>query len=151
MHWYGDTGERFGSAVALTEAADALIGASADEDNGIASGTVYEFLSSDRLLSISPQPVIPGENVIVEVANLSPDTMTYLGYSAIGRGVFFVPPLNVTVYLDSPQQVGPGMMTDGSGYAVWDIAVPPNIPPYYVWVQAVQQGNTSNVVPTYIK
>ncbi len=147
----GDTGDYFGSAVALTDAADALIGASADEDNGIASGTVYEFLSSDKLLGISPQPILPGETVLVEVVNMSPNTMTYLADSITGRGNVFIPPLNVTVYLDLPQQVGPGMMTDESGYAAWEFDVPPNIPPFYVWVQAVQQGNTSNVVPTYIE
>ena len=67
-----------------------------------------------------------------------------------GLGSVFFPPLNITIDLLRPKQIGPVMTTDVNGRAQWVLHVPTIGNPVPIWFQVVQFENKTNVVETQI-
>lgn len=92
-----------------------------------------------------------GQTATIDVASATPSAMCWVGYSLTGLGSYSVPPLGVTMDIDSPMQLGSAMMTSVAGDASWMAPVPANAAGVQVWFQAVQLGNKSSVLPATVQ
>jgi len=141
----------FGFSVSID--GDAIVGgADGDDDNGDDSGSAYVFKLTQCVptLSISPDPLIAGQNALFTGTNLNPNAQTYLAYSLRGLGSTYIPPLNVTLYLHLPAQAGNTITSDDNGTAEWVLHIPNAGAGREVWFQACQYELTTNVVETMI-
>jgi len=147
----GTSEEHFGYSV--SSSGDAIVvGAVGDDDNGEFSGSAYVFdLQCLPTLTVSPDPLIAGEDATFTGANLTPDANAYLAYSLSGLGSTFIPPLNITLDLHAPAQAGDTIMSDGNGTAEWVLYVPNAGAGRGVWFQACQYELKTNVVATSIE
>lgn len=105
-------------------------------------------LSHVPTLSVSPDPLVAGQNGTFTVDFMTPATRTYLIYSLRGVGSTYVGQLNVTLDLAQPQQAGTFKTTNSNGHAVWALPIPPGGRGHNIWFQAAQYGMTTNVVAT---
>ncbi len=142
-------GDFFGNAVAIN-GTRMIIGAKENDEQGTNTGAAYFFEGVPKLLA-SPDPLRSGQNATFGTTNLTPGQPAYLAYSVRGPGSVFFPPLNVTIDLLRPKQIGPAMTTNVNGQAQWTLHVPPSGNPVPVWFQAVQFENKTNVVETHIE
>lgn len=124
-----------------------------------ADGGRYSRLGEDRVmtlfgqimapaLTISPDPLIAGQNGTFTIDNMTPSTRAYLVYSLRGPGSTRVNQLNVTLDLAQPAQAGSPKTTNGNGHAVWNLPIPINGRGRNIWFQAAQYGMKTNVVAT---
>lgn len=142
-------GDEFGNAVAI-EGTQMIIGAQGNDQQGTDTGAAYLFQGIPNLLA-SPDPLQSGQDATFSTTNLTPNQPAYLAYSVRGPGSVYFPPLNVTIDLLRPKQIGPAMTTNVNGQAQWTLHVPPIGNPVPVWFQAVQFENKTNVVETQIQ
>jgi len=143
----------FGSSVSLGSYA-IVVGASNDDDNGAWSGSVYVCESDydpNPTLTVSPNPLLAGQDATFSGTNLNPNTQTFLAYSLRGLGSTYIPSLNVTLDLHQPAQAGEMIWSDGGGIAQWVLYVPNAGAGRNVWFQACQYELTTNVVATSIE
>lgn len=75
----------------------------------------------------------------------------WLAYSLHGLGNVFVAQLNVELGIANPNQAGPNITLNALGEGVWNLYLPPQALFRTVWWQAVQMGNASNVLATYVR
>ncbi len=102
-------------------------------------------------LAVSPDPLHSGQDATFTGSFLTANEPTYLAYSVRGLGSVFFPPLNITIDLLRPKQIGPVMTTNINGEAQWVLHVPPIGNPVPIWFQVVQFENKTNVVETQIE
>lgn len=102
-------------------------------------------------LTANPDPLRSGMDVTFTAEYLTSQQPAYLAYSVRGPGSVYFPPLNVTIDLLRPKQIGPVITTNINGQAQWVLHVPPIGDPVPVWFQAVQFENKTNVVETQIQ
>lgn len=102
-------------------------------------------------LTANPDPLRSGMDVTFTAEYLTSQQPAYLAYSVRGPGSVYFPPLNVTIDLLRPKQIGPVITTNINGQAQWVLHVPPIGNPVPVWFQAVQFENKTNVVETQIQ
>ncbi len=102
-------------------------------------------------LTIGPDPLIAGQDATFTLSNVEPYCNCYLGYSTVGPGNLFVPFLNITLSLQSPQQAGGIAVSDAGGTATWTLRIPGNAQGASVWFQAAQYNQASNVVATQVQ
>jgi len=143
--WFGDVVSIDGDSV--------LVGAYGDGDNGDTSGSVYVYdlsCGENPTLTVSPDPLVAGQDGTFTGLSLNPNSQTYLAYSLVGLGSTYIAPLNVTLDLDQPAQAGGMMMSDGGGTAEWVLYVPMAGAGRNVWFQACQYELTTNVVETSV-
>jgi len=100
---------------------------------------------------IAERRAVPGQYGSLQAINLEPLTPTFLAYSVLGSASTFIPPINVTLGLKQPKQVGPTMMTDGVGSVGWGSTIPPSMSGINIWFQAAQYNQVTNVVATSIQ
>lgn len=110
---------------------------------------VAQYQLSGMSLSLSPDPIRRGSNATAAVTGATPNQRVYVAYSLAGLGSTPVPQLNVVLDLNQPRQAG-SALADGGGAAAIVLSVPPGAPLVPVWIQAAEQGSTSNVVSTSI-
>lgn len=103
----------------------------------------------DMTLS-TPGPVVAGQNATFDVADGQPNTATFLAYG-LALGSTPVPPLGITLDLDGAQQLGSAVVADGQGAASWTLPVPPAAAGLTVYLQACQNGQTSNVLDVLVQ
>ncbi|MBL1218098.1 MAG: hypothetical protein D8M59_11455 [Planctomycetes bacterium] len=101
-------------------------------------------------LTVSPDPLVGGQNGTFEVHYMTPSGKTYLAYSLQGRGSTFVNQLNVTLDLVQPKMAGNPKTADGTGSVTWVLPIPGSAVGRSVWFQAAQFEVKSNVVATSI-
>ena len=99
--------------------------------------------------TLAAEPLVCRSQADLAATGATPNETVYFGYSLVGEGATFVPFLNVTVGLDSPQ-LGGTDVADGSGNAVLTVNVPNAPDGKDVWMQAAQFGRVSNIVATQI-
>jgi subtilisin-like proprotein convertase family protein len=91
-----------------------------------------------------------GMTATVQVNDGLPNASTWMAYSITGLGSYSVPPLGVTLGIDSPIQLGSPMTTDASGFASWNAPVPVGSTGVAVWFQALQMNNLSSILASTI-
>ncbi len=99
-------------------------------------------------LTISPDPLVAGQNATFTIDNTTPSTRAYLVYSLRGPGSTRVNQLNVTLDLAQPAQAGSPKTTNGNGHAVWNLPIPISGRGHNIWFQAAQYGVKTNAVAT---
>lgn len=73
------------------------------------------------------------------------DTLIHFVYSLRGPGSTYIPPLDLTLDLDSPRLAG-SARSDSAGRALIAIQLPDRSGPLPLWLQAAAQGQKSGVV-----
>jgi len=106
---------------------------------------------AEFFLVVSPDPLQSGQTGTFTVNNGRPLTSTWLGYSIVGPGSFYIPPLNVTLGLSNPRRAAGPAMSNSEGDVVWQLPIPLFAAGRNVWVQAVQYGMATNVVATAVQ
>jgi len=122
------------------------------------NGTLYydtQAPSPPMTLSVSPDPLLPGQIGTFKVSNAGLFSNVWLAYSLKGTGSTFIPSLNVTLDLRAPKQGAGPTKPNLLGYLTWELPIPMSVSGRNVWFQAVQegflQGRVSNVVATSIQ
>ena len=121
------------------------------EDNTFGAGRVdaYEAvvasMDGELPLRLDASNIVAGVRCQVEAFRCTPGASVAFLYSTAGLGSTFIPQLNVTVDLDSPHLIGVDT-ADGTGYATLIQHVPNAAQGRHLWMQAAEQGRTSNVI-----
>ncbi len=143
-----ENGRHFGSAVAI-DGTRLIVGAEGDNEQGTNTGAAYLFRGIPNLVA-SPDPLESSLDATFSTTNLTPGASAYLAYSVRGLGSVYFAPLNVTIDLLHPKQIGPALTTNVNGQAQWTLHVPPIANAVPIWFQVVQFENKTNVVETQI-
>jgi len=147
----GEEDDFFGTSVAFNNNL-ALIGASADDDNGYHAGATYLFqpVNINDTLRVNPQPLIAGQRATFTLHQGLPNETSWLIYSTDGLEQSYIRALNAIVDISNPRiAIGHGL-TDANGNRRITRRMPHVLQPMNIWFQAVQRENTTNVVATEI-
>jgi len=151
----GDADDQFGGSLALQETTAIVSSMFDDNANGSSAGSAYVFdiapTDCNATLSISPEPLIAGQDGTFTVTDANPSESTYLAYSLKGLGSTFIPILNITLDLKQPQQAGNTQSTDATGFVEWVLPIPGAASGRNLWFQAAQFELKSNVVATSVQ
>ena len=119
--------------------------------NEDADGEIY-FSTKNEVYRVVPAGFVldipnlfGGQSATGGVRGGIPNAPAYIGMSRVGLGSTNVPPLGVVADLAGPSPLAT-LMTDANGDASLTATTPPNLTGHTIWFQAVQQGQTSNVV-----
>lgn len=119
------------------------LGTDADGELYICNGTqVSRVVPSGMYLKVPHLEV--GTADTIQVVRCIANAPVYLAYSLSGLGSFTVPSLGVTVNLDSPA-LAATTTSNASGVATYAIVPPGALFDRTVWLEAVQNGQVSNV------
>ncbi|MFW5653042.1 MAG: bifunctional hydroxymethylpyrimidine kinase/phosphomethylpyrimidine kinase, partial [Planctomycetota bacterium] len=114
-------------------------------------------LDADYALVVSPgipvppmelttsSPFTAGQDAFATVTGATPNGRVYLAYSIYGFGTTPVPQLGVDLNLDLAR-LAAAEDADSAGVADFTFAIPPNVGPRMLWLQACELDNTTNVV-----
>ena len=105
---------------------------------------------SEVKILLDATPLVRGQDATLSVQRGTPDERVHFVYGFDGYGSTFVPQLNVTLDLDTPQSLG-AALADANGEAALTRRVPTNAPPGDVYLQAIQRERRSNVKTTEIE
>lgn len=130
----------------------------ADEDGGT-TGTLIDYRiriygndgSHLNGFQVAASNLVAGQTATVDVTGAAPSAPCWMGYTITGLGSYPIPPLNVTMDLDNPTELGSFQTTSAAGAASWTAFVPANAAGVPVWFQAVQQGSKSAVLATTVQ
>ncbi len=144
--------DHFGFAVSVSDNM-VIIGASEDDDfdSNYGSVYVYDLTQCVPTLSISPDPLIAGQDATFAGTNLIPNELSYLAYSLGGLGNTYVPQLNITLDLAQAIRVKTMKSADSTGYAFVNLSIPPQAFDLDIWFQGCQYDLKTNVVATHIE
>lgn len=117
--------------------------------NSPGAGFVYDLAPRFHLM-VAPFPLDVVEDAKLELRLGAAHAPAWMAYSLQGPGSTPVPPLGVVLGLANPKQLAGPMQTDGTGYAKWEMPIPPGAQGRTVWFQGVQSGNTTNLFRTTI-
>ncbi|MBC8369557.1 MAG: PQQ-dependent sugar dehydrogenase [Planctomycetes bacterium] len=106
------------------------------------SANVYKLVPNGMYLNVPP--LIIGTQTLIEVTSASPNSSTYLAYSFHGLGNTPISQLGVVLSLSQPG-LAATTSSNSSGRAQYLVSPPPALFGRTAWMQAVQNGNTSNV------
>ncbi|MFG0330766.1 MAG: hypothetical protein ACF8PN_12825 [Phycisphaerales bacterium] len=95
--------------------------------------------------SLLTSPLTAGGVAQLMTMNGTPNARHYFGYSLTGLGSTPVPPLGVTADLDNPTQIG-SATADSTGSATISRGVPNSAQGARVYMQALENGDKTNVV-----
>ena len=141
----GRPGVLFGGEVAIRGDA-VVIGATEDYDNGSKAGAAYYYdlalVGTGMRLDISP--LVAGRDGRFIVTGARPNKTAWLAYSLIGPGSTYVPTLDVTLNLATPQQAAPPRAADANGDVEWLLPIPTRARSQRGWFQACQRRAVSN-------
>ncbi len=142
-------GDAFGKSVAIS-GNTILCGMPYDDDGGGNTGSAYVYsITCPTILTVTPDPLIAGQNATFTVTYATPSTSTFLAYSLRGSGSTYIPQLNVTLDLNQPAQAGGIVSSDTDGTAQWVLTIPQITAGRDLWFQACQYELKSNVVTTH--
>ncbi len=142
----------FGQSVSI-DGDTILVGAYLGDGNGSDSGSAYVFDLTTCIptLTISPEPLIAGQDGTFTADYVNPNTQTFLAYSLGGLGSTYIPQLNITLDLSQPAQAGNTITSDIDGTAEWVLLIPGIAAGRVIWFQACQYELKTNVVATNIE
>jgi len=138
-----------GSALALSTDL-AVIGAALNDDLANNAGSAYIFRTGGARLTVSPDPIIPGQDATFTITSALPNQQSFLTYSLKGPGSTTIPFLNIALDLTQPKQAGTPKTTDATGFVEWILPIPNLQSPKNIWLQGAQQNQVSNLVTTII-
>ncbi len=101
-------------------------------------------------MALSASALIPGVTAFVNLESATPSAPAWLAYSLAGLGSTPIGSLGVTLDLAAPAQAGTVLTADANGDVRWSLPIPGGTSGVSVWFQALQMGETSNVVDTRI-
>lgn len=102
-------------------------------------------------LTISPDPLVAGQNATFTATDFEPNSNCYLVYSRLGTNDLFVPFLNVNLGVRNPIQIGSVAVSDAAGTAVWNLHIPGSAAGLNVWLQAAQYNQVTDVLATQVQ
>ena len=102
------------------------------------------------LMTLSTTPLVSGQMGTVQADDATPGQTVFFLYSRVGPGNAAIAILDVVSGLSFPQLAG-SAAADLGGTATLSQTLPPATAGLIVWLQAVELGNTSNVVMTTIQ
>lgn len=108
-------------------------------------GTVDNAGPRASAFIIHAGPLTGGQAADFGVEGASANSLVFWAYSLQGLGSTFVPPLGITLDLKKPAEAGRAK-ADANGDAMFSRNVPGVASGRTVWMQACEQGNTSNVI-----
>ncbi len=147
----GSAGDGFGSSGVAISGNSIIIGSPFDDTiNGFDAGSAYIFLKTTDLLTVTPDPLVAGQDGIFSIFNTLPEEQTLLIYSLDGLGQTFIPQLNVTIDLAHPKIATKPKITNPNGNLQYEIPIPIISNTHNIWFQAVQDGHVTNFVSTRI-
>lgn len=111
------------------------------------SGEIYRIVTAMRL---RVQQLIAGEDVGMRVSGATPGGKVFFTFSTDGIGETPVPMLGATLALENPRLAGTAQ-ANGTGTATLVRRVPGVAQGVEVWLQAIEAGNTSNVVTDIVQ
>jgi len=103
---------------------------------------IYKIVPAEMRLIVPS--LTTGTQAVIYVTVSSPNSPTYLAYSFQGLGNTPVSQLSVVLSLSSPQLAATAT-SDSGGIASYSVVPPPRLFGRTIWLQAAQQGKTSNV------
>ncbi|MDE0586264.1 MAG: PQQ-dependent sugar dehydrogenase [Planctomycetota bacterium] len=103
---------------------------------------IYKIVPAEMRLLVPS--LNTGTQAVIYVTVSSPNSPTYLAYSFQGLGNTPVSQLSVVLSLSSPQLAATAT-SDAGGIASYSVVPPPRLFGRTIWLQAAQQGKTSNV------
>ncbi|MFG0328351.1 MAG: PQQ-dependent sugar dehydrogenase [Phycisphaerales bacterium] len=110
-------------------------------------GEIFRMVAAMRLQTTA---LVANESATLRVTGATAGERVYFIYSLTGTGEQSVPALGVTVALDRPTLAG-SATASGSGVASIVRTVPGNARGRTVWLQALEDGNTTNVVESIVQ
>ncbi|MFW5653039.1 MAG: hypothetical protein ACOC0P_03255 [Planctomycetota bacterium] len=113
------------------------------------SATVDNIRFTPDYRIADPGPLSWGGEAVVNIRGAVPGTTQYVIYSLTGEGVTPIPQLGVDAGVLNPQLAGT-TQADASGNAAFTRRLPGRSGEAPVWIQSLQQGDTTNVVLTQI-
>jgi len=143
----GGTNDFFGTAIAIND--DEII-TGAPGYNITGSAYVFDLINCPTL-TVSPAPLLAGQDGTFTAEHMNPSKQTYLAYSLGGLGSTFIPQLNITLDLSQPAQAGNTITSDIEGTAEWVLPIPGIAAGRDIWFQACQYEVKTNVVATNIE
>ncbi len=117
------------------------------------NGTVYYETDDPHFahLTVTPEPLITGQNVTFSVSNAITNANTWIAYSLDGFGTTPVPLLNITLGIANAQKLVGPKRTNWAGRVEWTFPVPTTVPPgTVVWFQAAQYNLTSYIATSTV-
>ncbi len=120
-------------------------------DGATGAAYIYDLEPICAILTVSPEPLVAGQDGTFTAESMNPDEDAYLAYSLNGQGSTFVPLLNITLDLNNPQQAGNTQMTDAVGFVEWVLPIPGAAAGRNLWFQAAQFELKSNVIATTVQ
>ncbi|KAA3604556.1 MAG: glucose dehydrogenase [Planctomycetota bacterium] len=106
-------------------------------------GEVFRVLPD--LMTLTSGALVAGQSVTLDVSDATSGQQVYFVYSLSGLGTTAVNPLNVYLGVSAPVLAG-ASTANGSGQASFSANIPPQAGGLQVWIQAAENGNTSNVL-----
>ena len=117
-------------------------------------GDVRDFTTTGGFRLDGPAPLSQlksDDTNQLTVTGAMPNTATWLAFSLNGFGTFQVAALGVTVDLANPSPMGAARTTNANGETTFTFFIPSAAEEMSAWWQAVQPGQTSNALGTYVK
>lgn len=111
-------------------------------------GAVFKIVS--RQMEIEAGPVIGGQAVSGFARGATPGEKVYFFYTKQGRGQVHLPSLDVYLGLNAPV-LHQGSLADASGEAAMSGVIPDYIVDRTMWIQAAENGNSSNILERVVQ
>lgn len=138
----GAAGDEFSLGINLNQER-AIVGAYLHDGAGGSAGAAYLF---DLFrLDLLPTTPVAGQPVGLSLSGGNPNAMSWMAYSLSGPGSSPIPPLGVTLQMNSPVQVGTAQLSAADGTASWTVPLPPSVSGVTIWLQGLQAGHISNL------
>lgn len=141
--------DQLGSATAI-EGDQAVLGAWREESVVLDGGAVYVITDADLRLTVSPDPLIVGQNGTFTVKGGAPDAPAQIFFSLQGLGL--TPDLSWLVFFNLQNAKSKpflNLTTNASGNAQLVRTVPNKVRNRTIWLQAAQLGRKTNVVEVF--
>lgn len=107
-------------------------------------------VDSDQALVLEAPSSLPrGSQQTFTTRSANPGGTVYVVYSTRGLGSTYVPALDATLSLAQPTLAG-SSIADAAGTASFSKLIPNNAPRVTIWLQSIENRNTSNVVQSVI-
>lgn len=106
-------------------------------------------VDTDKSMVLTTSDLTRGVQATLTSTGATPNGVVYFAYSFGGSGSTYVPFLNATLDIKNPTSAGSDV-ADAAGTAVLNKVVPNNAPLKEIWIQAIENKNTSNVVSKFI-
>lgn len=110
-------------------------------------GEVFRIVGD--LMSLAVPPLFAGQQAAIALTEASANARVFLTYSLTGVGVTTVPTLGVSLGIERAKLASSGR-ADAAGSFLFSEVLPLQAAGRTVWIQAIEAGNSSNVVQAVV-